>query len=128
MPANPTAAEPQQQPMIYPQRPVKRALRLFVFFTAAMLLTGLVSMLFADLLWRSGWSNSATILLVLFVILFFLIAVGCMHGICGFVLRVLGDPDRITRLGDYHSRNIGNVSTAIVFPVYNEEVARVLEG
>src|ERR1051325_5835371 len=105
MPANPTAAEPVREPMIYPQRPVKRGLRLFVFFTAAMLMTGLVSMLFADLLWRSGWSNSATILLVLFVLLFFLISVGCMHGVCGFVLRAIGDRDRITRLSDYRLKS-----------------------
>ncbi len=121
-----TAAPPGL--MISPARPPARGIRLFVFFSSAMLLTGLVSMLFADLLWRSGWSNHSTVLLVLFVILFLLIAVGCMHGIYGFVLRVLGDPDRITRLADYQSRSIDGVSTAIVFPVYNEEVARVFEG
>ena len=44
------------------------------FFPAALLLTGIVSMLFADLLWRTGWSASRTFLLVLFVILFLLAA------------------------------------------------------
>src|ERR1043166_5999955 len=115
-------------PMIYPQRPASHGFRLFVFFTSAMLMTGVVSMLFADLLWRSGWTNFATVLLVLFVIMFLLISIGCLHGIAGFILRVLGDPDRITNLGEYQSKNIDHVSTAIVFPVYNEEVARVLEG
>ena len=52
-----------------------------------MLLTGLVSLMFADLLWRTGWSHVAHVLLVLFVILFFLTAIGCMHGVYGFVLR-----------------------------------------
>src|SRR5215204_2365044 len=128
MPTTPTPAESTPAPMIYPQRPVRRGLRLFIFFTTAMLMTGLVSMLFADLLWRSGWSNTATILLILFVLLFFLISLGFMHGACGFLLRTFGDRDRISRLGNYRSRSIANVSTAIVFPVYNEEVARVLEG
>jgi len=121
------ATNPAPAPMIFPHRPVRRGLRLFVFYTSAMLLTGLMAMLFADLLWRSGWTNTSTVLLVLFVLLFFLIAVGCMHGICGFLLRTFGDKNRITRLGDYQSRTIDG-STAIVFPIYNEEVARVLEG
>jgi hypothetical protein len=38
--------------------------RLFIFYSCALLLTGLVSMLFADLLWRTGWSASRTVLLV----------------------------------------------------------------
>ena len=93
-----------------------------------MLLTGLVSMLFADLLWRTGWSTSSTILLVLFVILFLLIAIGCMHGVYGFFLRTFGESDRITHLGDYRAQNIDGISTAIVFPIYNEDVVRVFEG
>jgi membrane glycosyltransferase len=113
---------------VYPGRPARRAVRLFIFISSAMLLTGLVSMLFADLLWRSGWTNSSTILLVLFVILFLLISIGCLHGIYGFILRTFGDPDQITRLGDYPSQSIEGVSTAIVFPICNEEVARVFEG
>jgi membrane glycosyltransferase len=113
---------------VYKDRPVRRALRLFVFFSSVFILTGIVSLLFADLLWRSGWSSSATILLILFVTLFSLIAMGCMHGVFGFVLRRFGDPDRVTKFGDYQSKNIDGVSTAIVFPTYNEEVARVLEG
>src|SRR6185369_911508 len=35
---------------------------------------------------------------------------------------------RITRLGNYRNANIAGVSTAIVFPIYNEDVARVFEG
>ena len=105
-----------------------RGWRVFVFYSAALLLTGLVSLLFADLLWRTGWSLSSTVLLVLFVLLFLPMSVGCMHGLCGFALRVLGDRWRLTRLGDYRSRSMEGTSTAIVFPVYNEEVARVYEG
>ena len=113
---------------VYPGRPARRAVRLFIFISLAMLMTGLVSMLFADLLWRSGWTHSSTIFLVLFVILFLLISIGCLHGICGFILRTVGDPDQITRLGDYPSQSIDGVSTAIIFPIYNEDVARVFEG
>src|SRR5580700_598707 len=107
---------------------VRRGWRLFVFYSSALLLTGLVSMLFADLLWRTGWSIFSTVLFVLFVVLFLLAAIGCMHGIYGFVLRTLGDKARITRFGDFRSRSLAGTSTAIVFPVHNEEVLRVYAG
>ncbi len=105
-----------------------RGWRLFIFYSSAVLLTGLVSMLFADLLWRTGWSASRTVLLVLFVILFLFAAIGCMHGIYGFVLRTFGTRQRITRLADYRAQSLAGTSTAIVFPVCNENTVRVYEG
>ena len=93
-----------------------------------MLLTGLVSMLFADLLWRNGWSASSTVLLVLFVILFLFVAIGAMHGVYGFFLRMFGTRRRITALENYRDQKIDGISTAIVFPVYNENAVRVYEG
>jgi membrane glycosyltransferase len=131
----PTAAsEPPQatgQPaslVVTPLPPVRRGWRIFIFYSSAVLVTGSVSMLFADLLWRTGWSPSRTLLLVLFIVLFFLAAVGCMHGIYGFVLRTFGDRRRITRLADFRSQSIAVTSTALVFPIYNENVVRVYEG
>jgi membrane glycosyltransferase len=112
----------------YVDRPIRRWLRLFVFYSLVVVLTSAVSMLFSDLLWRSGWTGSSTMLLVLFVILFGLISIGCMHGVFGFVLRTFGDPDRITRLADFRAQSMEGVSTAIIFPTYNEGVARVMEG
>jgi len=66
-------------------------------------------------------------LFAVFVILFLLIAIGCMHGVFGFVLRAVGDPRRITRT-DYRAQSIAGTSTAIVFPIYNENIVRVYEG
>jgi membrane glycosyltransferase len=105
-----------------------RGWRVFIFYSWALLLTGLVSLLFADLLLRTGWSASRTVLLVLFVILFLFTAIGCVHGVYGFFLRSFGDRRRITKLNDYRGQNIDGTSTAIVFPVYNENVVRVCEG
>jgi membrane glycosyltransferase len=105
-----------------------RGWRLFIFYSLAVLLTGAVSVLFADLLWRTGWSNSRIILLILFIILFFFASVGCLHGIYGFVLRRFRDRLRITHLKGYRDISIADASTAIVFPIYNENVARVCEG
>ena len=107
---------------------LRRGWRLFLFYTSALVLTGFVSMLFADLLWRTGWSTSRTVLLVLFIILFLLTAIGCMHGVYGFFLRIFGTRRRITGLNPYKNQNIGGTSTAIIFPIYNEDSIRVLEG
>ena len=119
---------PEHSFLITPVSTARRSLRVFVFYSSAVLLTGLVSLLFADLLWRTGWSPSRTVLLVLFVILFLLVAIGCMQAVFGFVLRLIGDRQRITQFTDYRSRTIADTSTAIVFPIYNEDVARVCEG
>jgi membrane glycosyltransferase len=105
-----------------------RAWRVFAFYSVALLLTGVVSLMFADLLWRTGWSTSRTVLLVLFVILFFLAALGCTHGLFGFFLRRFGDQHRITRLGEHQMCDISGSSTALIFPIYNEDVIRVIEG
>ncbi|HSY18864.1 MAG TPA: glucans biosynthesis glucosyltransferase MdoH [Candidatus Acidoferrales bacterium] len=107
---------------------LRRGWRLFCFFTSALVLTGFVSLLFADLLWRSGWSAARTVLLVLFIILFLLTAVGCMHGVYGFFIRIFGTRSRITGLKPYKDQNIEGTSTAIIFPIYNEDSVRVLEG
>src|SRR5271154_7343236 len=94
---------------------VHRGWRVFVFYSCALLLTGFVSLIFADLLWRTGWSASRTLLLVLFVVLFLFTAIGCMHGVFGFFLRTFGDRRRITNLNNYRDQNIDGTSTAIVF-------------
>jgi len=106
----------------------RRGWRVFIFYSCAVLLTGLVSLLFADLLWRTGWSATRTVLLVLFVILFLFAAIGCVHGVFGFFLRTFGDDRRITNLANFRGQSIDGISTAIVFPIYNEDVVRVYEG
>ena len=132
MPSAPPISDPatgQAPPLVISQmRRVRRGWRVFLFYSSAVLLTGLVSMLFADLLWRTGWSPSGVVLLCLFIVLFFLIALGCMHGLFGFLLRLTHSDRRLTRLADYRSQSIHGVSTALVFPVHNEQVCRVYEG
>lgn len=114
-------------PLITPTRQVG-GWRVFIFFSAVVLLTGIVSMLFADLLWRSGWSTSASLLLGLFVILFLLASIGCMHAVFGFFVRLLGAESQITKMAEYRSRSLDGISTALIFPIYNEEITRVYEG
>jgi membrane glycosyltransferase len=111
-----------------PAPKLRRGLRLFLFFSPAVLLTGLVSMLFADLLWRTGWSTARTVLLVLFIILFLLAAIGSMHGVFGFLIRILGTRRQITALKPFKEQKLNGVSTAVIFPIYNEDPVRVMEG
>ncbi len=121
-----SGSSPTLQVSAVPRR--SRGWRVFIFYSCALLLTGFVSMLFADLLWRTGWSASRTVLLVLFVILFLFASIGCVHGLFGFFLRTFGDQRRITNLKKYRDQKIDGTSTAIVFPIYNEDVVRVYEG
>jgi len=117
-----------EAPTILPVPRLQRGWRLFLFYTSALVLTGMVSLLFADLLWRTGWSTSRTVLLVLFIILFLLTAIGCMHGVYGFFIRIFGTRRKITSLKPYKEQNIDATSTAVIFPIYNEDSVRVLEG
>ena len=128
-----SASAPDQSPPLAELTPAAprppRLAACSFFIPRAVLLTGLVSMLFADLLWRTGWSASRTVLLVLFVILFLLIAIGCMHGVFGFVLRTFGDRRRITAT-DGLPRAEASPAPArpLSFPIYNENIVRVYEG
>ena len=110
-----------------PPSPYRHGWRLFCFFSSAFALTGLVSLLFADLLWRTGWSTSRTVLLVLFIVLFLLTAIGCMHGLYGFFIRIFGTQTRITALKPFEHQPLES-STASIFPIYNEDSFRVLAG
>src|SRR6202012_5031993 len=63
-----------------------------------------------------------------FIILFLLSAIGCVHGLYGFWIRIFGTRHRITALGNYRDQDISGTSTAIIFPIYNEDAVRVYEG
>ena len=102
--------------------------RRFVFFSSIFLLTSLATWFMADLLWRDGISGLEMVLLALFVVLFAHIATGFCTAIVGFyVLNRGGDSCRITAtIPDGEEPPLA--STAIVMPVFNEDVSRVFEG
>ena len=104
--------------------------RRFVFFSSIFILTSLATWFVADLYWRDaeGLSGLDIVLLVLFVPLFAHIAVGFCTALAGFyVINRGGDSSRISVSapagGPYRL-----ASTAIVMPVFNEDVSRVFEG
>ncbi|HVU24246.1 MAG TPA: glucans biosynthesis glucosyltransferase MdoH [Opitutus sp.] len=102
--------------------------RRFAFFSAIFGLTSVATWFMADLLWRSGITALEIALLVLFVILFSQVAVGFCTALAGFyAINRGGDSTRITRTLA-PGEEVPLASTAIIMPVYNEDVSRVFEG
>jgi len=121
------AGPPVVELTLTPATPMVRGIRIFSLYSLALLLTGIVSVLFADLLWRTGWSGSRTILLILFVLLFFFAAIGFMHALYGFVLRRIDDVRQPKSIQANEPIDPA-ANTAIIFPIFNEDVIRVYEG
>jgi len=86
-------------------------------------------LMMADIHRRIGADGWSMVHLLLFTLLFLLIAFGATQALIGgFVRRRGGDPFRIARsLGVDDGEPIG-ARTAIVMPICNEEVGRVIEG
>jgi membrane glycosyltransferase len=102
--------------------------RRFLFFSSIFVLTSLATWFIADLLWTDGLTGLEVALLALFVVLFALIATGFCSALIGFyVINRGGDSCRIAATlppgGDPPL-----ASTAVVMPIYNEDVSRVFEG
>lgn len=116
------------EPTITPWKPVRRGRRLFFFVSLALGITLTASLLMADLLWRTGWTDSRRVVVLLFTVLLLLVSFGCLHAVYGFFIRRWGDRGRITLRSSYKQQDITSSSTAVVLPIYNEEVGRVFEG
>lgn len=102
--------------------------RRFLFFSSIFCLTSLASWFMADLLWRNGITGMELVLLALFVVLFAHIATGFCTALVGFyVINRGGDSSRIAATVDPDEVPT-LASTAIVMPVFNEDVSRVFEG
>ena len=102
--------------------------RRFLFFSVLFVLVSLASWFMADLLWRDGISVSGIAILLLFIVLFTHIATGfCLAMIGFYVINRGGDSCRITRsIEGVADPPLGG--TAVVMPVFNEDVSRVFEA
>jgi membrane glycosyltransferase len=102
--------------------------RRFLFFSAIVVLTGFASWFMADLLWRDGMTRLEVAMLVLFIVLFAHIATGFCSALVGFyVVNRGGDSCRLTAtLGEGEEPPLA--STAVIMPIFNEDVSRVFEG
>jgi membrane glycosyltransferase len=102
--------------------------RRFLFFSTIFVLTSLATWFMADLLWRGGITGVEVMLLLLFVILFAHIAAGFCTALVGFyVINRGGDSSHISSTLP-PGEDWPLASTAIVMPVFNEDVSRVFEG
>jgi membrane glycosyltransferase len=104
--------------------------RRFFFFSAVFVLTMLATWFVADLYWRdaAGLGGMEIMLLILFVPLFAHVSVGFCTALAGFyVINRGGDSSRISA-STPAGRAPRLASTAIVMPVFNEDVSRVFEG
>lgn len=98
--------------------------------TIVAVLTIPAVMVMADLHWRAGFDGWKIAHLLLFSLLFILVAFGAGQALIGFALRSRGgDPCRIlASLDSPETREPIRVRTAIVMPICNEDVGRVMEG
>ena len=102
--------------------------RRFVFFSAIFFLTSVATWFMADLFWRDGITRVQVVLLGLFVIMFGHIAAGFCSAMFGYyVINRGGDSARIMKTLP-KPENMRFAPTAIIIPVFNEDVSRVFEG
>src|SRR5688572_23158259 len=102
--------------------------RRFLFFSSIFAFTSIATWFMADLLWRGGLTGIEIGLLMLFVILFAHVAAGFCTAMVGFyVINRGGDSSRIPNTLA-PGEDPALASTAIVMPVFNEDVSRVFEG
>jgi membrane glycosyltransferase len=106
------------------------ARRRTVFFSSIFVLTSFATWFMADLLWRGGLDGLEVALLILFVILFANIATGFCTALIGFfVLNRGGDPCRLSNTVPLPPGTEPPMAgTAVIMPVYNEDVSRVFES
>jgi membrane glycosyltransferase len=100
------------------------------FVALVLLLAAPAWLTMADLHWRTGYDAWKGAHLFLFVVLFGLVALGTAQALIGFFLRHRGG-DSIgieNSLDPADDEAIVPVRTAVVMPVCNEEVGRIIEG
>lgn len=102
--------------------------RRFSFFSAIFGLTSLATWFMADLLWRGGLTGVELVLLVLFTILFSQVAIGFCTALAGFYVINRGGDSRRIAMTLAPGEEVPLASTAIVMPIFNEDVSRVYEG
>ncbi len=98
--------------------------------TLMLLLAGPAILTMADLHWRTGYDFWKALHLLLFAVLFLLIALGAAQALVGFRLRRRGG-DRcqiMDTLEPGGPETAITARTAIVMPIFNEDVGRVIDG
>jgi len=109
--------------------PGEAARRRHRMLTILLLLAGPAVLVMADLHWRTGFDFWNVLHLVIFVPLFLLVALGAAQAMVGFAVRRRGgDRCRISGSLPPDDGEPIAVPTAVVMPICNEDVVRVMEG
>lgn len=108
----------------------RKVRRRIIFFSLVLMLTTLATWVMADILWRgSGMNSCETSILILFAILFTPVSLGIVQALTGFLILWRGrDPARLLSLLENADAPPELPVTAIVLPIFNEDVSRVYEG
>ena len=106
------------------------ARRQVLFFSCVVVLTSVATWLMADILWRGGLTGLETAMLVLFVPLFGMVALGFTQAVFGFItLLFRRDTYEIAATLPTVALTPSELpATALLIPIYNEDVSRVYEG
>jgi membrane glycosyltransferase len=97
--------------------------------TFVVIVTGLAALLMADLLWGMPLADWGAVSWVLFVLLFAQIAFGFAQAFFGFLVRRRpGRRQTIDQSLPADESTVPLAPTAIIMPIYNEEVGRVYAG
>lgn len=107
-------------------RVVRRRRMIFLLLCIVVFGLGFVPMI--DILSDGGWGWMQAVILALFAILLAQIAFGFTLSFVGFWILRKGDSLRITRTFPENQHSGPLPSTAIIMPIYNEEVSRVFQG
>ncbi|MDZ4200445.1 MAG: glucans biosynthesis glucosyltransferase MdoH [Kiritimatiellia bacterium] len=102
--------------------------RRILFFFLVFLMTSLASWIMADILWRGGMSRLEIAILTLFTVLFSMVAIGFVQAVIGFsLLWRHQDPARLINPLEQPGFIVELPVTAIVVPIFNEDVSHVYE-
>src|SRR5688572_15453905 len=82
-----------------------------------------------DLLRRVGMNGARLLFLIIFGLLFTMLCIGFAHALLGFLVRRRAPAlSRIMETLEPADSSLPLAPTALVFPVYNEDVDRVFAG
>jgi len=114
--------------VVNPSRHTAR--RQVLFFSGVLFLTSVATWLMADILWRGGLTGLETAMLILFVPLFGMVALGFTQAVVGFFVLLGGrDSFEISATLPTDEPMVSQLpATALLLPIYNEDVSRVYEG
>lgn len=101
---------------------------MILLFGAAVVISFAGCVLMADFLWRLGFNGARLLLLGLFCVLFTMLSIGFVHALFGFIIMLPRERRGGTPPPEPAPSNKPIPTTALVFVVFNENVARVFAG